>query len=115
MLSPPRLPLLQATYDAVDFDIDEYKGAAGVSGALLHDSKQRLLQHRWRYPSLSLHGIEGAFYGAGSKTVIPGLFPFAWLCVCACLCLCVWLWLCLCACVRLCVCVCVTVCVSVCV
>jgi len=27
--------------------------------------------HRWRYPTLSLHGIEGAFSGAGAKTVIP--------------------------------------------
>jgi Cys-Gly metallodipeptidase DUG1 len=27
--------------------------------------------NRMRYPSLSLHGIEGAFYGAGAKTVIP--------------------------------------------
>lgn len=28
--------------------------------------------HRWRNPSLSLHGIEGAFYEPGEKTVIPG-------------------------------------------
>lgn len=27
--------------------------------------------HRWRYPSLSIHGIEGAFYEPGQKTVIP--------------------------------------------
>ena len=27
--------------------------------------------HRWRYPSLSLHGIQGAFDGVGCKTVIP--------------------------------------------
>lgn len=27
--------------------------------------------HRWRFPSLSLHGIEGAFSEAGAKTVIP--------------------------------------------
>lgn len=27
--------------------------------------------HRWRYPSLSLHGVEGAFSGQGAKTVIP--------------------------------------------
>lgn len=27
--------------------------------------------HRWRQPSLSLHGIEGAFSDPGSKTVIP--------------------------------------------
>lgn len=26
---------------------------------------------RWRYPSLSLHGIEGAFAEPGAKTVIP--------------------------------------------
>lgn len=30
-----------------------------------------LLMHRWRFPSLSLHGIEGAFSGSGAKTVIP--------------------------------------------
>lgn len=27
--------------------------------------------HRWRYPCLSLHGIEGAFSASGAKTVIP--------------------------------------------
>ena len=26
---------------------------------------------RWRFPSLSLHGIEGAFAEPGQKTVIP--------------------------------------------
>lgn len=26
---------------------------------------------RWRHPSLSIHGIEGAFAEPGSKTVIP--------------------------------------------
>lgn len=30
-----------------------------------------MLQARWRYPSLSIHGIEGAFYEPGAKTVIP--------------------------------------------
>lgn len=28
--------------------------------------------HLWRYPSLSIHGIEGAFDDPGTKTVIPG-------------------------------------------
>lgn len=27
--------------------------------------------HRWRYPSLSIHGIEGVFYEPSQKTVIP--------------------------------------------
>ena len=26
---------------------------------------------RWRYPSLSIHGVEGAFSAPGAKTVIP--------------------------------------------
>ncbi|CAG2177989.1 unnamed protein product, partial [Oppiella nova] len=38
---------------------------------LIHCDKVKTLTHRWRYPSLSLHGIEGAFAGAGAKTVIP--------------------------------------------
>lgn len=31
----------------------------------------KALMARWRFPSLSLHGIEGAFYAPGAKTVIP--------------------------------------------
>ena len=27
--------------------------------------------HRWRYPALSMHGIQGAFSEPGAKTVIP--------------------------------------------
>lgn len=37
----------------------------------LSSDKSAVLMGRMRYPSLSLHGIEGAFYGAGAKTVIP--------------------------------------------
>jgi nonspecific dipeptidase len=33
--------------------------------------KVKLLQHRWRFPSLSIHGLEGAFSEPGCKTVIP--------------------------------------------
>lgn len=31
----------------------------------------KTLMARWRNPSLSLHGIEGAFSDSGAKTVIP--------------------------------------------
>ena len=62
----------QASYDAVDFDMAEFKDSVGCPGRLMHDSKASLLQHRWRYPTLSLHGIEGAFAGPGQKTVLPG-------------------------------------------
>lgn len=30
-----------------------------------------LLAHMWRYPTVSIHGIEGAFSDSGTKTVIP--------------------------------------------
>lgn len=30
-----------------------------------------LIAHLWRYPTVSIHGIEGAFSDPGTKTVIP--------------------------------------------
>uniref|UniRef100_A0A8D2ZUV3 Cytosolic non-specific dipeptidase n=1 Tax=Scophthalmus maximus TaxID=52904 RepID=A0A8D2ZUV3_SCOMX len=57
-------------YEKIDFDLEEYSKDVGVK-QLLHDSKEKILMHRWRYPSLSLHGIEGAFSETGAKTVIP--------------------------------------------
>lgn len=59
-----------ALYDDIDFSVDELHAAAG-SETGLYDNKKDILKHRWRYPSLSIHGVEGAFYGAGAKTVIP--------------------------------------------
>jgi len=58
------------TYDPIDFDMEEYRSDIGAK-RLMKDNKPELLMARWRYPSLSLHGIEGAFSAAGSKTVIP--------------------------------------------
>ncbi|XP_072031335.1 cytosolic non-specific dipeptidase-like [Amphiura filiformis] len=63
-------PEEEKLYGPIDFSLDTYKKEIGTD-KLLHDSKEKLLQHRWRHPSLSIHGIEGAFDGAGAKTVIP--------------------------------------------
>ncbi|XP_004084691.1 cytosolic non-specific dipeptidase [Oryzias latipes] len=57
-------------YGAIEFDLEEYSKDVGVR-KLLHKTKEEILMHRWRYPSLSLHGIEGAFSDVGAKTVIP--------------------------------------------
>ncbi|KAK7680914.1 Cys-Gly metallodipeptidase [Cerrena zonata] len=57
-------------YDDIDFSVEELNAASG-SNTALHQTKQDILKHRWRFPSLSLHGIEGAFSGGGAKTVIP--------------------------------------------
>jgi acetylornithine deacetylase/succinyl-diaminopimelate desuccinylase-like protein len=64
----------EALYESIEFDIESYKEEnkiTSVSDKLLHDDKKSLLMARWRYPTLSLHGIEGAFAGKGAKTVIP--------------------------------------------
>jgi nonspecific dipeptidase len=62
----------EALYDEIEFDLDEFKEQNKiVTGKLLYSDKKALLMHRWRYPTLSLHGIEGAFAGPGAKTVIP--------------------------------------------
>ncbi|XP_069776327.1 cytosolic non-specific dipeptidase-like isoform X2 [Narcine bancroftii] len=57
-------------YEKIDFDIEDYCKDVGTCH-LLHTTKEQILMHSWRYPSLSLHGIEGAFSGTGCKTVIP--------------------------------------------
>lgn len=57
-------------YKEIDFDVTELNLASGSNTAIYQDEKD-ILMHRWRYPSLSLHGIEGAFSGSGAKTVIP--------------------------------------------
>lgn len=58
-------------YKDIDFDLDEYKASMGVTKLPHKDDKIRLLMRRWRFPTLSLHGIEGAFSDVGRKTVIP--------------------------------------------
>jgi nonspecific dipeptidase len=62
----------KATYEAIDFDPEAFGRDIDVKGRLMHEDKFGLLTHRWRYPSLSLHGIEGAWAGEGAKTVVPG-------------------------------------------
>ncbi|CAD7092612.1 unnamed protein product [Hermetia illucens] len=58
-------------YKTIDFDVQEYKKDIGAGKLRHNEDKTQILMHRWRYPSLSIHGIEGAFYEPGQKTVIP--------------------------------------------
>ncbi|XP_053252633.1 beta-Ala-His dipeptidase-like isoform X3 [Podarcis raffonei] len=57
-------------YEPIEFDIEQYKIDVGVK-KFLYDTKEEILSHLWRFPSLSIHGIEGAFHEKGIKTVIP--------------------------------------------
>lgn len=60
----------KATYKNIDFTLANYQDEVGC-GRLLSDDKTDLLMRRWRFPSLSIHGIHGAFAEPGEKTVIP--------------------------------------------
>ncbi|GMM49589.1 metallodipeptidase [Starmerella bacillaris] len=57
-------------YDTLHFDLSELEENVGAK-TVLQDSIKKAMQARWREPSLSLHGIEGAFAETGAKTVIP--------------------------------------------
>jgi len=45
-------------YAPIDFDPEEFREDIGAERLLHHgeDCKKKTLQHRWRYPSLSIHG-----------------------------------------------------------
>lgn len=57
-------------FERLDYSIADIEDAVGAPIAL-SSNKVDVLMGRMRNCSLSLHGIEGAFYGAGAKTVIP--------------------------------------------
>ncbi|CAJ0567115.1 unnamed protein product, partial [Mesorhabditis spiculigera] len=57
-------------YEKIDFDVKEYRESVGAA-KLPSEHKETLLMNRWRFPSLSVHGVEGAFSDPGDKTVIP--------------------------------------------
>jgi len=59
------------SYETIEFDVEDFRKDIEAP-KLQHDGdKAKTLMARWRFPSLSLHGIEGAFYEPGFKTVIP--------------------------------------------
>lgn len=57
-------------YKSIAFTMDDFYNSLG-SEASIYTDKESTLMGRWRFPSLSLHGVEGAFYAPGAKTVIP--------------------------------------------
>lgn len=59
-------------YRGITFDAEAFRREAGDVPALLGENEKEVLMNRWRFPSLSIHGIEGGYSGDGFKTVIPG-------------------------------------------
>ncbi|EJD05311.1 CNDP dipeptidase [Fomitiporia mediterranea MF3/22] len=57
-------------YESIDYGVQDIEQSIGAKIAI-SDDKAAVLMGRMRYPSLSIHGIEGAFSAPGAKTVIP--------------------------------------------
>jgi len=69
---PPVTDEERKMYDTLDFDPAQYHAQDVTPGAAMEgDTKEAILMARWRWPTLSIHGIEGAFADPGAKTVIP--------------------------------------------
>lgn len=60
----------ESLYDSIAFTMANLHESLG-STTTIHDTEKPTLMARWRYPSLSVHGVEGAFSAPGAKTVIP--------------------------------------------
>ncbi|GAB7358776.1 hypothetical protein MBLNU230_g4002t1 [Neophaeotheca triangularis] len=60
----------KSLYKDISFTMENLYESLGSKTGIFPD-KERTLMGRWRYPSLSLHGVEGAFSAPGAKTVIP--------------------------------------------
>ncbi|KAI2624996.1 cytosolic non-specific dipeptidase [Hypoxylon sp. NC1633] len=60
----------ETLYDDIAFTMETLHDSLGSKTTIFEDKKATLMA-RWRYPSLSVHGVEGAFSAPGAKTVIP--------------------------------------------
>lgn len=69
-LVQPLTPEEFKRYEVMQFDVKGLEDNVNAKIAI-SDEKEKVLMARMRNPSLSLHGIEGAFGEAGTKTVIP--------------------------------------------
>ncbi|KAG8297905.1 Metallopeptidase M20 [Homalodisca vitripennis] len=59
------------TYKHIDFESKNFQEEIGCNQLLHNAEKAAILMSRWRHPSLSIHGIEGAYSEPGAKSVIP--------------------------------------------
>ena len=54
----PIAPGEVAMYEGINFDIEDYKKDVGTAKLINDGDKVKTLMARWRYNSLSIHGIE---------------------------------------------------------
>lgn len=60
-----------AMYKGIHFDMDDFRKASGNAPRLMGDDTSSVLKNRWRYPALSIHGVEvGTSDGNGKSDTI---------------------------------------------
>ena len=57
-------------YEKLDYSVKDVEDAVGAPITISND-KATVIMGRMRMPSLTLHGIEGAYSDSGIKTIIP--------------------------------------------
>jgi nonspecific dipeptidase len=67
----PLLPEEEELYKNIDFDLEDFQTDAGFRGLRFPGNKNATLMNRWRFPAISIHGIQGSFDAPGAKVVIP--------------------------------------------
>ncbi|PGH12548.1 hypothetical protein AJ79_04169 [Helicocarpus griseus UAMH5409] len=60
----------RSLYGNISYTMDNLHESLG-SNTSIFPTKEQTLMARWRFPSLSIHGVEGAYSAPGAKTVIP--------------------------------------------
>ena len=60
-----------AIYEWLDCSVKNVEDAIGAPIMISESDKATVIMGRMRMLSLSLHGVERAFYGSGAKTIIP--------------------------------------------
>jgi len=58
----------EALYTKLDFAMSTFNDSIAGKNSILNDPT-KTLQNRWRWPSLSIHGIHGAFSEPGFKVM----------------------------------------------
>eukprot|EP01056_Protomagalhaensia_sp_Gyna25_P005340 Protomagalhaensia_sp_Gyna_25__5339@NODE_675_length_2861_cov_1823_365344_g526_i0_p1_GENE_NODE_675_length_2861_cov_1823_365344_g526_i0NODE_675_length_2861_cov_1823_365344_g526_i0_p1_ORF_typecomplete_len505_score88_50Peptidase_M20/PF01546_28/6_7e43M20_dimer/PF07687_14/1_4e20Peptidase_M28/PF04389_17/0_0059_NODE_675_length_2861_cov_1823_365344_g526_i013452661 len=61
----------RALYEKLEFSIKDKKDEIGTTRLRDEENRTKCVMNVWRLPSLTVHGIEGAFSEPGFKTVIP--------------------------------------------
>jgi len=67
----PLLPEELEIYKDIDFDLEDFQQDAGFKELRFPGDKDLTLMNRWRFPCLTIHGIQGAYDKPGAGVVIP--------------------------------------------